>query len=88
MDITPVFNEVLVRLDGRPIEPPVFRVEDLDEFLQEAYRIVGHVAHLTTVTTTNCDSEHMLQNSTRTSKQYDKAISQPHIPRAGNSIHA
>lgn len=44
MDITPVFHEVLVQHDARPVEPYVFRVEDLDEFLKEAYRIVGHVA--------------------------------------------
>lgn len=45
MDITPVFNQVLARHDAQPVEPYVFRVEDLDEFLKEAYRIVGHVAH-------------------------------------------
>jgi hypothetical protein len=45
MDITPIFNQVLVRHDAQPVESYVFRVEDLDEFLQEAYRIVGHVAH-------------------------------------------
>jgi len=44
MDITPVFNQVLVKHDALPIEPYAFRVEDLDEFLKEAYRIVGHVA--------------------------------------------
>lgn len=45
MDVTPIFNEVLRRHDGRPVEPYVFRVEDLEEFVKEAYRIVGHVAH-------------------------------------------
>lgn len=45
MDITPIFNQVLVKHDGKPVEPYVFRVEDLDEFLKEAYRIVGHVEH-------------------------------------------
>ena len=44
MDVTPIFNEVLRRHDGRPVEPYVFRVEDLEEFVKEAYRIVGHVA--------------------------------------------
>jgi hypothetical protein len=44
MDITPVFNQVLAKHNGRPVEPHVFRAEDLDEFLKEAYRIVGHVA--------------------------------------------
>jgi hypothetical protein len=45
MDITPIFSQVLVTHDAQPVEPYVFRVEDLDEFLKEAYRIVGHVAH-------------------------------------------
>jgi hypothetical protein len=44
MDITPVFNQVLAKHDVQPVEPYVFRVEDLDEFVKEAYRIVGHVA--------------------------------------------
>jgi hypothetical protein len=46
MDITPIFNQVLAKHDARPIEPPVFRVEALDGFVREAYRIVGHVARL------------------------------------------
>lgn len=45
MDITPVFNQVLTKHNARPVEQYVFRVEDLDEFLKEAYRIVGHVAY-------------------------------------------
>lgn len=44
MDITPVFNQVLAAHDSRPVEPYTFRLQDLDEFLKEAYRIVGHVA--------------------------------------------
>jgi hypothetical protein len=44
MDITPVFNQVLVKHNAHPVEPHVFRVEDLDEFVKEAYRIVSHVA--------------------------------------------
>jgi hypothetical protein len=44
MDVTPIFNQVLVRHGAQPVEPYVFRVEALDEFLKEAYRIVGHVA--------------------------------------------
>lgn len=40
MDITPIFNQVLVKHDAPPVEPYVFRVEDLDEFVKEAYRIV------------------------------------------------
>lgn len=46
MNITPVFNQVLAQHNARPVEPYVFRVENLDEFLKEAYRIVGHVTHL------------------------------------------
>jgi hypothetical protein len=44
MDLTPVFNQILAAHDSRPVEPHVFRLQDLDEFLKEAYRIVGHVA--------------------------------------------
>ncbi|KAH4107488.1 hypothetical protein HBI06_096660 [Parastagonospora nodorum] len=46
MDITPIFNQVLVKHDAQPVEPYVFRVEDLDEFLKEAYRIRNHVTKL------------------------------------------
>lgn len=46
MNITPVFNQVLAQHNAQPVEPYVFRVENLDEFLKEAYRIVGHVTHL------------------------------------------
>jgi phosphoglycerate dehydrogenase-like enzyme len=44
MDLTPVLNQVLAAHDARQVEPYVFRKEHLDEFLQEAYRIVCHVA--------------------------------------------
>jgi hypothetical protein len=44
MDITPIFNQVLVKHHARPVEPYVFRVEALEDFVKEAYRIVGHVA--------------------------------------------
>jgi hypothetical protein len=44
MDITPIFNQVLAKHDAQQVEPYVFRVEALDDFVKEAYRIVGHVA--------------------------------------------
>jgi hypothetical protein len=44
MDITPIFNQVLVKHHTQPIEPYVFRIEALEDFVKEAYRIVGHVA--------------------------------------------
>ena len=44
MDITPVFNQVLAKHHAPPVEPYVFRVEALDEFLKEAYRIVRQIA--------------------------------------------
>jgi hypothetical protein len=44
MDLTPLFNQLLAAHDSKPVEPYVFRLENLDEFLKEAYRIVGHVA--------------------------------------------
>ncbi|KAF2437895.1 hypothetical protein P171DRAFT_437508 [Karstenula rhodostoma CBS 690.94] len=46
MDITPILNQVLVAHDARPVEPYVFRKENLDEFLKEAYRIRAHIAQL------------------------------------------
>ncbi|OAL03371.1 hypothetical protein IQ06DRAFT_243200 [Phaeosphaeriaceae sp. SRC1lsM3a] len=48
MDITPIFNEVLRRHDAQPVEPYVFRVEDLEEFVKEAYRIRTHITKLHT----------------------------------------
>ncbi|KAF1830032.1 hypothetical protein BDW02DRAFT_508532 [Decorospora gaudefroyi] len=48
MDITPVFNQVLARHDARAVEPYVFRVEALDDFVKEAYRIRTHIAKLHT----------------------------------------
>ena len=44
MDITPTFNQVLAKHNAPPIKPFKFRVEALDDFVKEAYRIVGHVA--------------------------------------------
>lgn len=44
MDITPFFNEALARHDAPPLRTFEFRLQDLDKFVQEAYRIVGHVA--------------------------------------------
>lgn len=44
MDITPTFNQVLAKHNAPPIKPYEFRVEALDDFVKEAYRIVGHVA--------------------------------------------
>ncbi len=44
MDITPLFNQVLAQHNAPPVQAHVFRVEALDEFVKEAYRIVGHVA--------------------------------------------
>ncbi|KAF2113392.1 snare-complex protein syntaxin-18 N-terminus-domain-containing protein [Lophiotrema nucula] len=46
MDVTPVFNEILTAHDSRPVEPHVFRLQDLDEFLKEAYRIRSHLVEL------------------------------------------
>lgn len=46
MDITPVFNQVLAAHNARPIAPHVLRVQDLDAFLKEAYRIRTHITKL------------------------------------------
>ncbi|KAF1980038.1 hypothetical protein BU23DRAFT_521923 [Bimuria novae-zelandiae CBS 107.79] len=48
MDLTPVFNQVLGTHNARQVEPYVFRKENLDEFLKEAYRIRSHIAQLHT----------------------------------------
>lgn len=45
MDLTPVFNQVLAGHDSVLVKPREFRIRELDEFLKEAYRIVGHVAN-------------------------------------------
>jgi syntaxin 18 len=66
MDITPIFNQVLAKHDARPIEPPVFRVEALDGFVKEAYRIVGHVARVNLKVKANSHSEVTLQSFTQT----------------------
>lgn len=40
MDLTPIFNQVLAKHNAAPVKPHEFRLQDLDEFLKEAYRIV------------------------------------------------
>ena len=44
MDLTSDLNLILKSHDSTLVRRPEFRVDDLDEFLKEAYRIVGHVA--------------------------------------------
>lgn len=44
MDLTSDLNLILKSHDSPPIRRREFRVNDLDEFLKEAYHIVGHVA--------------------------------------------
>jgi delta 1-pyrroline-5-carboxylate dehydrogenase len=74
MDITPVFNQVLASRNAQLVEPYVFRVENLDEFLKEAYRIVGHVCVASLRgDANNYDSEHISQSSTQISSRYGKA---------------
>ncbi|PVI04529.1 snare protein syntaxin-like protein 18/UFE1 [Periconia macrospinosa] len=47
MDITPVFNAALARHDGsHSVQPHPFRIQDLDEFVKEAYRIRKHIAEV------------------------------------------
>jgi hypothetical protein len=66
MDITPVFNQALATHDARPIRPYEFRLQDLDEFVKEAYRIVGHVANQTSRHKTDSGSDRTLQTSINT----------------------
>jgi hypothetical protein len=44
MDLTSDLNLILKSHDFPTVKRREFRVNDLDEFLKEAYRIVGHVA--------------------------------------------
>ena len=80
MNITPVFNQVLASHNAQPVEPYVFRLENLDEFLKEAYRIVGHVTRheLKGSANNNCDSVHTSRSSTRTSSRYGSATFPPY----------
>lgn len=48
MDLIPVFNEALRSHNADPVEPYIFRLQDLEEFLKEAYRICAHVTELNT----------------------------------------
>lgn len=89
MNITPVFNQVLASHNARPVEPYVFRVENLDEFVKEAYRIVGHVTrHSLGVDANDCDSVHTSPSCTQTSSQYGKATSLQHLRHAESSLRA
>ncbi|KNG52219.1 snare protein syntaxin 18 ufe1 [Stemphylium lycopersici] len=48
MDLTPVLNQVLAKHGAPPIKPYEFRVEALDDFVKEAYRIRTHITKLHT----------------------------------------
>ncbi|RDW69600.1 T-snare protein-3 [Coleophoma cylindrospora] len=47
-DLTPVFNELLKKHDARPTANPALSLENIDQFLKEAYRINAHIASLNT----------------------------------------
>jgi hypothetical protein len=80
MNITPVFNQVLASHNAPPVGPYVFRLENLDEFLKEAYRIVGHVTRLELEGSANHNyhSVHTSRSSTRTSSRYGSATFLPY----------
>lgn len=40
-DLTPVFNEALARHNAPPIVSVPYSLDDIEEFLKEAYRIVS-----------------------------------------------
>ncbi|KAF2475626.1 snare protein syntaxin-like protein 18/UFE1 [Lindgomyces ingoldianus] len=46
MNITSIFNQALAAHDALPVEPYILRLQDLDQFLKEAYRIRAHIAEL------------------------------------------
>ncbi|KAF2019298.1 syntaxin [Aaosphaeria arxii CBS 175.79] len=48
MDLTPILNKALASHNSRIVEPHVFRVQDLDEFLKEAYQIRARIVELHT----------------------------------------
>ncbi|KAL5445577.1 hypothetical protein PMIN06_008017 [Paraphaeosphaeria minitans] len=48
MDITPILNQALAAHNAQPVQAHVFRKDNLDEFLKEAYRIRAHIAQLHT----------------------------------------
>lgn len=48
MDLIPVFNEALRSHNADPVEPYIFRLQNLEEFLKEAYRIRAHITELNT----------------------------------------
>jgi hypothetical protein len=42
-DLTPILNELLKSYDARPTANPSLTLQNIDEFLKEAYRIVSSV---------------------------------------------
>jgi syntaxin 18 len=40
-DLTPILNELLKSHDARPTIDPSLALQNIDEFLKEAYRIVS-----------------------------------------------
>ena len=45
-NITPVISSILIESQADPIPEPYYSFKDLDTFLQEAYRINGHISSL------------------------------------------
>lgn len=46
MDITPSFNDCLLRHNSEPVTKPIFAVTKLNEFLQEAYHLNARISEL------------------------------------------
>ena len=44
-DLTPIFNELLKSHNARPTADPSLTLQNIDEFLKEAYRIVRILAY-------------------------------------------
>lgn len=89
MNVTPIFNQVLARHNAQPVEPYVFRVENLDEFLKEAYRIVGHVTPPAPEAVANRrNSGHILRSFTQISNRYDRATFQLRLHHAESKMRA
>ncbi len=76
--LTAVFNDLLKQRESQPTRTKLFSVDNLDEFLKEAYRIASfgtihsHSGTLLTISSTRAPSSHA---STPTFAMYAKPTS-------------
>lgn len=70
-DLTPVLNELLKGHDARPTANPALTLQNIDEFLKEAYKIVGNSRKDFVLPLTFQFRMRILLHSTPTSKEFD-----------------